>query len=843
MALLNTAADERIDRDDRKGLDVESLKQSIVNHLRFTQAKAPERATDRDVFVAVAMTVRDRLIDRWIATRRAYYGRTDTKRVYYLSLEFLIGRTLGNSLINLHLYDELYQALADLGYDLELIRDLEEEAGLGNGGLGRLAACFLDSMATMELPAYGYGLRYEHGMFTQRIREGRQVEEPDDWLRTGSPWEIARPESMLRISYYGRSASYRDEKGRLRFRWVDTQDVLALPYDVPVPGYGTNTVNTLRLFSTKATTEFDLNYFNHGDYLRACGEKSQAENITKVLYPKDDFAEGQELRLKQEYLLVSAALQEILNRFRSQHENWALLPDHAAIQLNDTHPALAIAEAMRLLMDVHGVEWDEAWDITTRTFAYTNHTVLPEALETWPVALLERLLPRHMEVIYEINRRFLDNVRRQRPGDVAAVERMSLIQESPQRRVRMANLAIVGSHAVNGVSALHSRILVDSLFRDFHALYPGKFSNKTNGITPRRWLKKANAPLAYLISEAIGDRWIRNLDELERLVPLAGDAGFRAQWREVKRLNKERLASYLRRSQELSIHPDWLLDCQVKRIHEYKRQLLNILHVITLYDRIRRHPDGDFVPRTVLIAGKAAPGYHRAKLIIQLANAVGGTIAQDPVARKKLRLVFPENYGVSLAEAIIPAAELSEQISTAGMEASGTGNMKFALNGALTIGTLDGANVEIGEAVGDGNIFVFGLTTEQVDAARSAGHNPWTYYQASEELRRALMMLCDDTFCREAPGTFRPIFDALMHHGDYFMVTADYEAYIRAQEAVEQVYRNADEWTQRSILNTAHMGWFSSDRTIQEYAREIWQAQPVNVGITQAQASNRPECH
>ncbi|MCO6436501.1 MAG: glycogen/starch/alpha-glucan phosphorylase [Phycisphaerae bacterium] len=820
-----------LDRDERLGLDVESLRGSILSHLRFTQAKVPGHATERDVFVAVAMAVRDRLIDRWIATRRAYYERADTKRVYYLSLEFLIGRTLGNSLVNLQLYDELYQALFELGYDLEQIRELEEEAGLGNGGLGRLAACFLDSMATLELPAYGYGLRYEQGMFTQRIRDGRQVEEPDDWLRSGSPWEIARPEDVIRIQYYGRSESYRDLEGQLRFRWVDTADVLALPYDVPVPGYRNNTVNTLRLFAARATNEFDLNYFNHGDYLRACQDKSQAENITKVLYPKDDFAQGQELRLKQEYLLVSASLQEILQRFRSQHEEWAELPERAAIQLNDTHPALAIPEAMRLLMDFHGLGWEQAWDITTRVFAYTNHTVLPEALETWPVALMERLLPRHMQVIYEINRRFLDDVRCAFPHDPAAVERMSLIQEEPQRRVRMANLAIVGSHSVNGVSALHSRILVERLFRDFDALYPAKFNNKTNGITPRRWLKKANAPLAYLISEAIGDAWLKDLDELHRLIPFAGDASFCAQWREIKRLNKERLGEYLKKTQGLRIKPDWLLDCQVKRIHEYKRQLLNILHVITLFQRIRRNPGGDFLPRTVLIAGKAAPGYHRAKLIIHLANAVGRTIENDPFVRNKLRVVFPENYGVSLAEAIIPAAELSEQISTAGMEASGTGNMKFALNGAVTIGTLDGANVEIREAVGDNNIFTFGLTAEEVEAARASGYNPWRYYQSNEELRQALLTLCDDTFCPEAPGTFQPIYDALLHHGDYFLVLADYEAYIRCQNEVEEAYRDVDRWTRLSILNTANMGRFSSDRTIQEYARDIWRAKPVKVRL------------
>jgi len=636
---------------------------------------------------------------------------------------------------------------------------------------------------------------------------------------------------MLRIKFHGRSESYTDEGGALRFRWVETNDVLAMPYDVPVPGYRNNTVNTLRLFSAKATNQFDLNYFNHGDYVRACQDKSAAENIVKVLYPKDDFAEGQELRLKQEYLLVSAALQDILARFRSQHDDWALLPERAAIQLNDTHPALAVPETMRLLMDDHGLGWDAAWDITVRLLAYTNHTVLPEALETWPIALLGRLLPRHLQIIYEINQRFLDDVRRRHPGDAGRVARLSLIQEGPQPRVRMANLAIVGSHSVNGVSALHTRILTERLLRDFHEFYPGKFHNKTNGITPRRWLKKANAPLAYLISDAIGDAWVKDLDELRRLVPLANDPSFRAQWREIKRLNKDRLSEYLRKTRRLIVDPDTFLDCHVKRIHEYKRQLLNILHVITLYNRLRRDPNGDFLPRTVLIAGKAAPGYQRAKLIIQLANAVARTIDRDPAARGRLRLVFPENYGVSLAEAIIPAAELSQQISTAGMEASGTGNMKFALNGAVTIGTLDGANVEIRDQVGGDNIFTFGLSAEEVESRRAAGHDPWQYYRANDELRTALDQMRDNVFSPDAPGMFQPVVDSLLHHGDHYMILADYEPYVRCHEDVERAYRDAERWTRVSILNTANMGWFSSDRTISEYAREVWRVRPVPVSL------------
>ncbi|MBU0718589.1 MAG: glycogen/starch/alpha-glucan phosphorylase, partial [Planctomycetes bacterium] len=780
---------------------------------------------------ALAMTVRDRLIERWIATRRAYYNNPDIKRVYYLSLEFLVGRALGNSLVNVQLYDEAYQALYELGHNLEDIRDLEEEAGLGNGGLGRLAACFLDSMASLELPGYGYGIRYEHGMFNQRIVDGRQIEEADDWLRLGNPWEIARPEHSFRVKLYGRSEHYTDEQGQKRCRWVDTHDVLAMPYDMPVPGYHNNTVNTLRLFAAKSTNEFDLTYFNHGDYMRACQDKALTENITKVLYPKDDFAQGRELRLKQEYLLVTASLQDILTRFAAHHDDWKLLPERAAIQLNDTHPALAIPEMMRLLMDHEGLGWDEAWDITTHTFAYTNHTVLPEALEQWSVALLENLLPRHLQIIYEINHRFLDSVAQRYPGDGGRLVRMSLIQEGSDPKVRMANLAIVGSHSVNGVSALHTQILKDRVLRDFHEFYPTRFNNKTNGVTPRRWLKKANAPLAYLITDAIGDDWVKDLSQLRRLIPLADDEAFREQWREIKRLNKERLAEYLHKKQGLRINPEPMLDCQVKRIHEYKRQLLNILHVITLYNRIREGRAADFVPRTVLLAGKAAPGYYLAKLIIRLASAVGRVINDDPKVDGRLQVVFPENYGVSLAESIIPAAELSEQISTAGMEASGTGNMKFSLNGALTIGTLDGANVEILEEVGSENIFIFGMSAEQVEALRAAGYNPRDYYYANEELRTVLDQIQENRFSHKDPGLFQPIVDGMLQHGDHFMVLADYDSYIKCQNEVSRTYGNPRVWTRMSILNTANMGKFSSDRTIREYAEQIWNVRPVPVSI------------
>ena len=831
MADDNKKGNPPAERDERRGFDIESLKTSFINHIAFTQARVPEYATGHDRYMALAMLVRDRLIDRWIATREAYYSNPSTKRIYYLSLEFLIGRSLGNSLVNLHLYDECYQALYELGLDLEEIRAREAEAGLGNGGLGRLAACFLDSMATLELPGYGYGIRYEHGMFNQRIRDGQQIEEPDNWLRLGNPWEIVRPEYTFRIQYYGRSEPYRDQDGELRFRWVDTHDIQALPYDMPVPGYRNNTVNTLRLFSAKATKEFDLNYFNHGDYIRACQDKALSENISKVLYPQDDMLQGQELRLKQEYMLVSASLQDILARFRQDNDDWKRLPEKVAIQLNDTHPALAVPELMRLLMDIEKLGWDDAWDITVKVFAYTNHTVLPEALEKWKISLVSNLLPRHLEIIYEINRRFLEEVQAKYPGDTEKLARMSIVEDGHEPMIRMAHLAIVGSHSVNGVSALHTEILKKSVLRDFHEFYPEKFNNKTNGITPRRWLKKANSPLSFLISSAIGDNWTRDLDELKGLVSFADDPSFQERWYEVKQLNKERLASYIRERQGIIIDPELMLDCQTKRIHEYKRQLLNILHVITLYNRLREGKDQDFVPRTVLISGKAAPGYYLAKLIIRLALAVGKMIEQDPATAGRLNLVFPENYGVSLAEYIIPAAELSQQISTAGMEASGTGNMKYALNGALTIGTLDGANVEIMEEVGEENIFIFGMTAEQVEEKWQNGHDPRAVYDSTPELRKVIDQIQGNVFCPHEPGLFQPIVDALLNQGDYFMVMADYDSYIRAQAEVERTYLDRRKWVRMSILNTANMGKFSSDRTILEYAREIWDVDPVPVHL------------
>ena len=813
-----------------KGMDPDSLQESFVNHLEFSLAKDEYSATDHDRFTALALTVRDRLIERWIETQQTYY-REDAKRVYYLSLEFLMGRALGNSLINLGIYDEMKEGLAELGYDLEELRGEEGDAGLGNGGLGRLAACFLDSMATLELPAYGYGLRYEYGIFTQRIYDGFQAEAPDNWLRYGNPWEIPRPEFLYTVQFYGRIHQYTDDKGRLHANWVDTGKVMAMAYDTPVPGYRKNTVNTLRLWAAKATREFDLEPFNYGDYEKAVEDKSLSETITRVLYPNDNFFVGRELRLKQQYFFVSATLQDIIRRYRKTHKEFDLFAARQAIQLNDTHPAIAIPELMRILVDVERMGWDAAWEIVVATFAYTNHTVLPEALEKWRVSLLERVLPRHMQIIYEINHRFLEDVRRRFPGDEERVRRMSIIEEGEEKRVRMAHLAIVGSHAVNGVAALHTRILKESLFRDFYEIWPEKFSNKTNGITQRRWLKKCNPGLAELITSRIGAGWVTDLYELKKLVDYADDDGFQEEWRKIKQANKERLAGYFKRHDDIDIDADSMFDCQVKRIHEYKRQLLNVLHVITLYNRIKDDPRADFVPRTVIFGGKAAPGYYTAKMMIKLINCIAARVNEDPEVGGRLRVVFMANYGVSLAEKVMPAAELSEQTSTAGMEASGTGNMKFALNGALTIGTLDGANVEIRQEVGDENIFIFGMTVEEVHALRAKGYNPWDYYRGNEELKRAIDMVDSGFFSPARPGLCGPLIDSLLHQGDPYMVLADFAAYVACQERVSETYRDREGWTRMSILNCAGTGKFSSDRTIQEYAREIWDARPVPIAL------------
>jgi starch phosphorylase len=812
------------------GMDAESIKKSFVNHMEFSLGKDEYAATAQDCYSSIALTARDRLIERWINTQQTYY-KQNAKRVYYLSLEFLIGRTLGNSLINLGLDGEADKAMHELGYELEELREKEWDAGLGNGGLGRLAACFLDSLATLELPAVGYGIRYEYGIFFQSIRDGYQIETPDNWLRLGNIWEFPRAEFIYVVNFYGRVEQYSDEKGKLKSRWVDAEEIIAMGYDTPVPGYKNNTVNNLRLWSAKASREFDLNYFNDGDYIKAVSAKSVSENITKVLYPNDNIFEGKELRLRQEYFFVSATVQDIVRRFKKTHSDFREFPDQVAIQLNDTHPAIAIPELMRILLDFEDQTWEEAWDITVKVFGYTNHTVLPEALEKWPVTLVGRVLPRHMEIIYEINRRFLEQLAVLHPGDGEMMRELSIIEEGAEKKVRMANLAIIGSHAVNGVAALHTEIIKSVVFKDFYRIWPDKFNNKTNGITQRRWLKLCNPKLSSLISEKIGENWTKDLFEMKKLIPYANDSEFRERWFDVKKANKENLAKYILSRNNIVVNIDSMFDIHVKRLHEYKRQLLNALHVITLYNRIKDNPGGDFVPRTILFAGKAAPGYYMAKLIIKLINSVAEVVNNDPQVGDRLKVLFLRNYAVSNAEKIIPAADLSEQISTAGTEASGTGNMKFALNGALTIGTLDGANVEIREEVGDDNIFIFGLDTPGVAALKHSGYNPFYYYNNNQELNRVINQIQHGFFSKGHPDLFRPIVDSLLYQGDTYMLFADYESYVNCQQLVSDTYRDKDKWGRMSILNAANMGKFSSDRTISEYAKDIWGVKPVSIKI------------
>ncbi len=815
---------------DLMGMDTEALKRSLANRLEYSAGKDLYTATPRDWFNAVAYAVRDRLIERWMETRRTYY-RNDAKRVYYLSMEFLPGRLLHNSLLNLGLLEQCEKALHEIGLDLREIIGLEPEPALGNGGLGRLAACFLDSMATLGLPGYGYGIRYEFGMFTQRIEDGRQVEHPDNWLRYGNPWEFARPEILYPVNFYGRVVEYTDDNGRLHHHWVDTEEVLAMAHDMPIPGYGTNTVNNLRLWASKSTRDFNLKYFNDGNYIKAVEDKNTSEMISKVLYPDDTTSMGRELRLKQEYLFVSATLQDIMSRFHKTHDAIEDLPERVAIQLNDTHPAIAIPELMRLLLDKHHLEWERAWDITQRVFAYTNHTLLPEALETWPTRLLETMLPRHFQIICEINQHFLKQVVHRHPGNFDLMRRMSIVDEDNGKRVRMAHLAIIGSHKVNGVAALHTHLLRTSTFKDFNEFFPGRIINKTNGITPRLWLNQANPGLARLITARLGPHWITQLEELKKLAPLAQDAEFRAEFRAVKRANKERLAGLIKHHLGITVDVNSMFDVQVKRIHEYKRQLLNVLRIVTLYNRVRANPGAQVAPRTFIFGGKAAPGYALAKLIIKLINDVGEVVNNDPVVAERLKVVFIPNYDVSTALDIIPAADLSEQISTAGTEASGTGNMKLALNGALTIGTLDGANVEIREEVGPDNIFIFGLTAHEAERLRTGGYAPWDYYQNNTELKQALDMIDTGFFSPSEPDLYRPVIHSLIEGGDRYLVLADFAAYMERQDEAAALYGDAEEWSRRALLNVAGVGKFSSDRAIREYAEEIWNVKPIEVKL------------
>ncbi len=810
------------------------IKQGLKNHLVFSCFKIDAMATPRDWYHTAAYTVRDHVVERWVKTSSSYYDQ-DPKRIYYLSLEFLIGRMMSNAALNLGIQSELSEGLGALGHNLEAAVEMEQDAALGNGGLGRLAACFLDSMATMDIPATGYGIRYEYGMFKQSIEHGQQMENPDNWLRYGNVWEFQRPEATYFIKFYGKVVQVPTEHGT-KSHWVDEEHVVAMAYDVPVPGYGTETVNNLRLWSAKATKEFDLSHFNDGNYEQAVEGRNETETISKVLYPNDSSASGRELRLKQQYFFVSASIQDILRRFTTTRDiktkaDWKDLPNKVAIQLNDTHPSIGVAEMMYQLVDEYGLEWGFAWELVGKIFAYTNHTLMPEALETWSIDLFGSLLPRHLEIIYKINHEFLQMVNHHFPGDTELLNRVSIIDETHGRRVRMAHLAVVGSHTVNGVAALHSELLKTTLFADFNKIYPGKLTNVTNGITPRRWLNQANPELTALISKAIGDGFQKDLTKLVKLTPLADDKDFRKAFRAVKKANKVRLANKIEALTGVKLNPDSLFDVQIKRIHEYKRQLLNVLHVITLYNRIRKGEVKNITPRTVIFGGKAAPGYWMAKQIIRLINDVAAIVNNDPAVGDKLKVVFYPNYEVSAAEVLFPGSDLSEQISTAGTEASGTGNMKMALNGALTIGTLDGANVEIKEEVGDDNIFIFGLTTPEVAQTKASGYNPWDYYNNNTELKEVLDMIAGGFFSVDEPNRYQAIYDNLLRNGDQYLLLADYAAYIAMQDEVGKVYQDQEEWSRRAILNVARMAKFSSDRTIGEYAKNIWNVKPLKADI------------
>ncbi len=810
----------------RSGMGVDDFREDIIEHLRYTLAKDQFSKTRWDNYRSIVLTLLDRLHDRWLDTQQSYYER-DAKRVYYISMEYLIGRLLDNMMINLGVQDVIAEALDEVGLDYDEIRSAEWDAGLGNGGLGRLAACFLDSMATIGIPAIGYGIRYDYGIFYQRIENGYQVEKPDLWLRYGNPWDIVRPKTQYPVSFYGESHPWHDEEGELRFRWEKSHKVLAIAYDTPIPGYKNGIVNHLRLWKAASSSAIDLKSFNQGQYIDAVRDTQLNENISRVLYPNDKVFVGQELRLKQEYFLVAASIRDIVRRFKKVHDDWRKLPEKVAIQCNDTHPNLAIPELMRIMIDEEGLDWETSWEIVVKTVSYTNHTILPEALEKWPVSLLRRLLPRHLQIIYEINRRFIKQVSEKFEGDRNRISRMSIVGDEEDPMVHMASLGIVGSHKVNGVAELHSDLIRKTLFRDFYELWPERFTNKTNGITQRRWLRQCNRSLADLVTSKIGEEWITDLDKIREIEKQIDDESFREQFAGIKRQNKLRLAEYIEDQNGIEVNPDSIFDIQIKRIHEYKRQLMAAFHTAALYNRIKENPDLEMVPRTVIFAGKAAPGYTMAKLYIKLINSIADKVNNDPDVGDRLKCVFLENYSVTLAEKMIPAADLSEQISTAGFEASGTGNMKFALNGALTIGTLDGANIEILEEVGEENIFIFGKTVEEVEQLRQEGYNPWEAYEANAELKKVVDQVRDGFFSPEEPHLFAPIIDALLHKGDYFLVLADYEAYSNAQREVEKLYRDREAWIRKSILNVARIGKFSSDRTIRQYADEIWDVEPA----------------
>ncbi len=810
-----------ISRFDYLGMDSSSLVKQLNQRLHYTVGQTPDKANNRSWYQSLTYVIRDKLLDRWIHCAKEY-NKKGTRRVYYLSLEFLLGRLLQNALINLDCEKEVCHALLKLGLDLEQIRDCEPDAALGNGGLGRLAACFLDSMATLGIPGFGYGIRYEYGMFKQRIEKGYQIEHPDSWLRYGNPWEVPKPDLIYHVRFFGHVSEHKDNNGRVHQEWCDTQDVMAMAYDMFIPGFANNHITRLRLWSAKSSRDFDLQYFNEGNYIKAMQDKTASENLSRVLYPDDSTEVGRVLRLQQEYFFVSAALQDILRKHNELYNDLSQLAQYVAIQLNDTHPAIAVPELMRLLIDEQHFEWDAAWDICTSTFSYTNHTLMPESLENWSVALIERLLPRHMHIIYEINKRLMAQVRRDFPNDHDKPRRVSLIDESGERKVRMANLAVVGSHKVNGVSQLHSELLQTTLFSDFNQLYPDKFINLTNGINPRRWLRLINPDLAKLISKTIGSDWIKNLDSLRNLVDFSQNKRFHLKFSEVKLNNKQQLANLIEQRIGITVDCKSMFDVHIKRIHEYKRQLLKVLHVITLYNKLCDNPQIDIVSRTVIISGKAAPGYLLAKQIIKLISDVSDIINNNPATNHKLKMVYIPNYDVSTAGDIIPATDLSEQISLAGTEASGTGNMKLALNGALTIGTLDGANIEMRNHIGADNMFIFGLTAEQAKKVNLGQYKPREFLRSNDHLSRAIDMIEEGHFSPDNRKRHYPIVDALTR-SDPYMVLADFAAYEKAQGDVEVCYKNKFEWNKKSITNIAEMGYFSSDRTIREYAQKVWQ--------------------
>ncbi|MFE8146758.1 glycogen phosphorylase [Brenneria goodwinii] len=804
-------------------LSVEALKHSIAYKLMFAVGKDPAIATQHDWLNATLLAVRDRMVERWLRSNRAQLSQ-DVRQVYYLSMEFLLGRTLSNALLAMGLYDDLNAALDGMGLELDDLLQEENDPGLGNGGLGRLAACFLDSLATMALPGRGYGIRYEYGMFKQNIVNGQQAESPDYWLEYGNAWEFPRHSTRYKVRFGGRI-----QQEGAKVRWLETEEVIACAYDQIIPGFDTDATNTLRLWSAQASNEINLGKFNQGDYFAAVEDKNHSENVSRVLYPDDSTYSGRELRLRQEYFLVSATVQDILNRHWLMHKTYDNLAEKFAIHLNDTHPVLAIPELMRLLIDEHKFKWQAAWDIVTKVFSYTNHTLMQEALETWPVDMLGKILPRHLQLIFEINEHFLAFVQKQFPGDNDLLARVSIIEETNGRRVRMAWLAVVASHKVNGVSELHSDLMVQSLFADFASLLPNRFCNKTNGVTPRRWLALANRPLAGVLDDAIGQTWRTDLSQLGELKPHIDYPAFVQRIRQAKLKNKECLADYIAENLNIVVNPNALFDVQIKRIHEYKRQLLNVLHIITRYNRIKDDPSLECVPRVAIFAGKAASAYYMAKHIINLINDVAKVINNDPAVNDRLKVVFIPNYGVSLAQLIIPAADLSEQISLAGTEASGTSNMKFALNGALTIGTLDGANVEMLEYIGDENMFIFGNTADQVEALRKNGYNPREYYDKDDELHRVLTQIATGVFSPDDSRRYSDLFDSLVNFGDYYQLLADYRSYVDTQDRVDDLYRNEDEWTRCAAHNIASMGYFSSDRTISEYAQEIWNIKPIRL--------------